>query len=776
MKFQILFLISLIFATHGSAIRDSNEDIALEVFQGFIEGLDAGIEVDIQEVKSCIQDIEGIFGIFDKAFQDIEKNTASSVLTALHELGTALNYLPPAIRDCAMAEQEAATIQKLITDFGSPVEFSFDVLGHIIVNHKEITSDIKSAYQAWQNQDYNTSGFYIGEAVIIVAIGVSDAPSLTAQDLPTIIDGMFKTGYPSLKIEDIQTCLDSQDAMVQKFIMGTNQIATKKKDEVLKGVKNIANALEMVSLAVQYCVKDFENVRLFSTAVDTLLRPRSFIYNSGKNLLINGIQLYPEFNNLLTNFNQRNWQEYGRSLGLVLNTAHQSNVLSLKASASNMEDFVFGVFIGIEEEAHWSSLSKCIKNSDDIINNLKKVVSLLSTEMPDDIINGLILLGQTLQIIPQAIQDCNGTVSDFEKLIAAIKEIQSPYSFVYHVGMSLIYNGREIYQDITGAIAAYRAQNWTGYGYYVGETLAVLILGDQATLKPSMATYLDQRVGWTAGTYDMFSGLTLDQISQYYAATDLDHSTFNFTVVDYRNTVTDIPTYFNATEKWPGCVHPILNQGHCGSCWAFGASETLSDRLCVASGGKKNVVLSPQYLVSCDHLMSFGCKGGNLYFSWVYMARFGISTDSCDPYVSAGGTSPKCDKNMQCADGEDFKKYFAAKQSIVLMQDPESIQINLMQYGPVETGMVVYQDFMYYKGGIYKHVSGPPLGGHAVKITGWGVEDGTNYWIVQNSWGADWGENGFFRIAFGDSGIDSGAISGQADLVRSENIFESIIS
>jgi len=73
----------------------------------------------------------------------------------------------------------------------------------------------------------------------------------------------------------------------------------------------------------------------------------------------------------------------------------------------------------------------------------------------------------------------------------------------------------------------------------------------------------------------------------------------------------------------------------------------------------------------------------------------------------------------------------------------------------METSFNVYSDFMNYKSGIYKHTSGYLEGGHAVKILGWGVEGGVNYWICANSWGTSWGEKGFFRIAYGECGIDS---------------------
>jgi len=75
----------------------------------------------------------------------------------------------------------------------------------------------------------------------------------------------------------------------------------------------------------------------------------------------------------------------------------------------------------------------------------------------------------------------------------------------------------------------------------------------------------------------------------------------------------------------------------------------------------------------------------------------------------------------------------------------------------METGFQVYKDFFNYKTGIYKKTS--PFwdyaGGHAVKIVGWGNENGTNYWICANSWSSTWGEQGFFKIKFGEVGIDS---------------------
>jgi len=207
----------------------------------------------------------------------------------------------------------------------------------------------------------------------------------------------------------------------------------------------------------------------------------------------------------------------------------------------------------------------------------------------------------------------------------------------------------------------------------------------------------------------------------------------------------------------PNCVHPIRDQGQCGSCWAHAASEVLSDRFCIATKGQVNVVLAPQDLVSCDWI-DHGCNGGILTTSWVYLWSRGIVTDQCFPYSSGSGSVEFCSpvfSKQQCKDSSvQYKKYYA--KNLYWLSSIDAIKQSILSSGPVETGFSVYDDFMSYKEGIYKRSeSASFLGGHAVKILGWGSENGTAYWIVANSWNTTWGEQGYFRIAHGECGIEN---------------------
>jgi cathepsin B len=261
---------------------------------------------------------------------------------------------------------------------------------------------------------------------------------------------------------------------------------------------------------------------------------------------------------------------------------------------------------------------------------------------------------------------------------------------------------------------------------------------------------------WEAGVNEIFVGKTYADVRNMLISRD-----FFVQEGDEIETLPTInavaPAAFDSRKQWPNCIHAIRDQARCGSCWAFAASEVLSDRFCIA--GKDVGVLSPQYMVSCD-FSNYGCQGGYLTNSWAFLVKTGIPTDACYPYTSGGGVRGAC--QTKCHDGSALVLHKASKY--YLTGSVENTMNDIAANGPVEAGFSVYSDFMQYKSGVYQHKSGSLLGGHAVKIVGWGVEGSTPYWIVANSWTTSWGESGFFRIIKGrnecsfESQIITGAV------------------
>ena len=104
-----------------------------------------------------------------------------------------------------------------------------------------------------------------------------------------------------------------------------------------------------------------------------------------------------------------------------------------------------------------------------------------------------------------------------------------------------------------------------------------------------------------------------------------------------------LPTNFDPRDgsKFPSkCIHPVRDSELCGSDWAFGATEALSDRFCIAG---KDIILAPQDPISCD-FDNWGCDGGYVNTVWDYFTTTGVVSDACWPYSSGNGESGICRK------------------------------------------------------------------------------------------------------------------------------------
>ena len=273
---------------------------------------------------------------------------------------------------------------------------------------------------------------------------------------------------------------------------------------------------------------------------------------------------------------------------------------------------------------------------------------------------------------------------------------------------------------------------------------------------------------WKVGPSPYFNGLTFRDVAnmlQKPEIRDSDHQLKIGQTQRKRMTVAaDIPTRFDAREQWPQCgINKIRDQGQCGSCWAFSSSEEFADRICIAKNSSEVVVLSPQYMIDCYSLLN-GCGGGYIDISHAYMRDIGVPLESCVPYTEQN--QPSCEG--QCADGSSVNVYKMSEiydmyKAFDVDTTVRLIQTEIMARGPVTASFYVFSDFSHYAGGIYaRSKTASYLGAHAVKIVGWDEENGTPYWIIANSWGDKWGENGFFRIIRGqnDCSIEDATIAG----------------
>ncbi|MFZ3555115.1 C1 family peptidase [Streptomyces sp. BH055] len=193
---------------------------------------------------------------------------------------------------------------------------------------------------------------------------------------------------------------------------------------------------------------------------------------------------------------------------------------------------------------------------------------------------------------------------------------------------------------------------------------------------------------------------------------------------------------------------PVKNQGNCGSCVAFGSVATMEH---VTRYGYR----APYLPVDLSEAQAFYCygreAGRNCANGWFPeplhdKARdSGITIDAYFPYTAGDQDCSKLNA--------DWTNRLVKVRSWEQVNNPALMKQNIAAYGSITACFYVYQDFYSYSSGVYRHTAGNLLGGHCVTLVGY--DDAQSCWIAKNSWGPGWGEQGFFRIGYGECGIES---------------------
>jgi len=210
-----------------------------------------------------------------------------------------------------------------------------------------------------------------------------------------------------------------------------------------------------------------------------------------------------------------------------------------------------------------------------------------------------------------------------------------------------------------------------------------------------------------------------------------------------------LPMSYDFRMELPECYseNMIRDQADCGGCWAFATASTYTARTCKKYKGLIRSLASAQYLISCDSTNS-ACDGGNRYKALETLQRDGIVPEYCLPYTSADGRVAAC--TNQCQQKEyTFSKFKIPQTPIRVLTSINEIKNEIITNGPVAAGFITYIDLSSYRGGVYIPSTTQTAERHAVVLLGWDLDRfGVEHWIIQNSWGPAWGENGYFRMPF----------------------------
>lgn len=248
-------------------------------------------------------------------------------------------------------------------------------------------------------------------------------------------------------------------------------------------------------------------------------------------------------------------------------------------------------------------------------------------------------------------------------------------------------------------------------------------------------------------TVNKFSGFHSDVFDNYYKgykhSKDLERTEFKYTTIQ---------TPKNLDWRNSTIVGPIKDQKQCGSCWAFSAVSALESQ--VMKVLHKVVSLSEQDMVDCVKNVGTrdccdGCMGGEMYAVYEYLLQSQNGSDDTEKQYPYKAVDQNCNSVPSTVNDVKITNFVSLP-----IGNEDAMQKALYHVGPLSVGVNANQDWQLYDKGIYNPSedqcsSDPADQDHGVVVVGYGSEKGLDYWIIRNSWGKNWGEDGYMRLARG---------------------------
>ncbi len=248
-----------------------------------------------------------------------------------------------------------------------------------------------------------------------------------------------------------------------------------------------------------------------------------------------------------------------------------------------------------------------------------------------------------------------------------------------------------------------------------------------------------------------------------------------------------LPEEYDVREHYDcKSFYDIRDQYKCGSCWAFATAGVISDRYCINSNGKEQLLFSEMELITCcktldDDPIEAGCSGERHEVAFHYWINKGLPTRDCKEYLFTPLDYPKEHKDkLKCLDtcttkGMKMVRYRGSFYKKIVGGE-EEIKNEIYNNGPVVASFDLYNDFRIYwndlvfePNKIYQHSNEVIITTHAIKIIGWGIDKKSKkkYWLCVNSWGKSEYSDGVFRFIRGinDCGIESKISAGYIDKI-----------
>ncbi|XP_066138275.1 cathepsin L-like proteinase [Euwallacea fornicatus] len=230
-----------------------------------------------------------------------------------------------------------------------------------------------------------------------------------------------------------------------------------------------------------------------------------------------------------------------------------------------------------------------------------------------------------------------------------------------------------------------------------------------------------------------FTDMTPDEFSSMLKTIPLSNVSFKQDASANNMELYTLKPPVNIDWRENGMISAVKDQGNCGSCWAFSVTGAVEAQIAISQ--KSNVILSEQELVDCEKRNN-GCNGGALIYAYQYVKETGLTYEDEYPYQGV--------KNYECKNVKRKAVKLSSFSNITPYNETQLISV-VGNIGPASVAINA-DKLQNYQSGVFNELCSNVVN-HGVLVVGYNTEQ--NYWILKNSWGPNWGEKGYFRLAMG---------------------------
>jgi len=301
------------------SVRGPDVKGVLEIIAGLLDGF--GSDMGVNAIQGCISDVKTVGSEVETAINDFKRLDFFGIKDGIHEVAEAFQQIPDAIKECEAIKGEVADeLAHAIDAFKNPWSLFWKVGKSLLLNGRQIYSEITTAVSDWDNSDWFGVGKNIGQAMYTIFDGADGAtPTPNTADIGQMVAGFLVGMGSDLEISQIQTCISDDAVVLVNVAVAYKDFKNGTFTDVMNGLKSLGTAFQFLPGSITSCTTGFEKTASdIEHAITAFKSPWSLVVHAGAAILVDGKNIYNEISTAVSDYQQGDWYNFGYYAGKAM--------------------------------------------------------------------------------------------------------------------------------------------------------------------------------------------------------------------------------------------------------------------------------------------------------------------------------------------------------------------------------------------------------------------------------------------------------------------------